>query len=73
MGLAILALAGLTSVAAILIVSGNTHAFSGNHLAPASGRPVSPLDEAERILGGRYARGEITPDEYSRMMSILRR
>jgi uncharacterized membrane protein len=73
MGLVILALAGLTGVAAILIVSGNTHAFSGNHLASAPSRPVSPLDEAERILGSRYAKGEITPDEYSRMISILRR
>ncbi len=73
MGLAILALAGLTGVAAILIVSGNSHAFSGNHLATAASRPVSPLDEAERILGGRYARGEITSDEYARMMTILRR
>jgi len=73
MGLAILALAALTGVAAILIVSGNAHAFSGNHLATTPSRPVSPLDEAERILGGRYARGEITHDEYSRMISILRR
>jgi len=33
---------------------------------------TSPLDEAERILAARYARGAITPDEYRRMLSILR-
>lgn len=38
-------------------------------VAPAS---RSPLDEAERILAARYARGEITPREYQRMLSILR-
>jgi len=32
----------------------------------------SPLDEAERILTARYARGDIGPDEYRRMLSILR-
>jgi uncharacterized membrane protein len=32
----------------------------------------SPLDEAERILSARYARGDITPDEYRRMLVILR-
>lgn len=34
---------------------------------------VSPLDEAERILAKRYARGRITADEYERMTAILRR
>jgi uncharacterized membrane protein len=36
-------------------------------------RPSSPLDEAERVLSRRYARGAITADEYSRMIAILRR
>lgn len=73
MGLAILTLAALTGVATILIINGHTHAFAGNQLAPIAHRPVSPLDEAERILGSRYANGEITLDEYSRMLTILRR
>jgi len=34
--------------------------------------PRSPLEEAERILTARYASGDITPDEYRRMLSILR-
>ena len=34
--------------------------------------PRSPLDEAERILTARYASGDITPDEYRRMLTILR-
>ena len=35
-------------------------------------RPTSPVDEAERVLARRYARGVITADEYRRMMAILR-
>lgn len=35
--------------------------------------PISPLDEAERILAHRYARGQITSDEYDRMLTVLRR
>jgi uncharacterized membrane protein len=73
MGLAILTLAALTGVATILIVNGHTHSFVSNQLAPIAHRPISPLDEAERILTARYAKGEITLDEYSRMLAILRR
>ncbi len=36
-------------------------------------RPDSPVDEAERVLSRRYARGAISADEYDRMMAILRR
>jgi uncharacterized membrane protein len=35
-------------------------------------RPASPVDEAERVLSRRYARGAISADEYGRMMAILR-
>lgn len=42
-------------------------------LASISPRPGSPLDEAERILSRRYARGQITLDEYRRMSVLLRR
>jgi len=34
--------------------------------------PRSPLDEAQQILAARYARGEISPQEYQRMLVILR-
>jgi len=33
----------------------------------------APLDEAERILAARYAAGAITPQEYQRMLVILRK
>lgn len=33
----------------------------------------SPLDHAERILARRYAAKEITPEEYERMLTVLRR
>lgn len=35
--------------------------------------PRSPIDEAERILAARYAAGSITPQEYQRMLVILRK
>ena len=38
-----------------------------------TGTTRSPLDEAERILGARYARGDISAEEYQRMLVILRR
>jgi len=40
--------------------------------AGAARAACSPMDEAERILAARYARGEITPQEYQRMLVILR-
>jgi uncharacterized membrane protein len=39
----------------------------------ALSRPASPIDEAERVLARRYARGTISADEYDRMMAVLRR
>lgn len=73
MGLAIVTLAGLTGAAAILIISGQSGVFAGSELAAIPSHPTSPMDEAERILADRFAKGEFTPDEYSRMLSILRR
>ncbi len=35
-------------------------------------RPSSPVDEAERVISRRYARGMISSEEYGRMMAILR-
>jgi|GEM_PF-2108771 len=72
MGLAIIAMAVITGLVAAFVISDQHGTFSGYRVSPVSG-PVSPLDEAERILAGRYARGEITPDEFSRMLAVLRR
>ena len=69
MGIAFIA-AVLGATALILVLTRN----GGSYATVASGsRPVSPLDEAERILARRYARAEITAEEYSRMLAILRR
>ena len=73
MELAIITLALLTGVATVLIVGGRVGAYPGHHSVAIPNRPTSPMDEAERILATRYARGEITPDEYSRMLAVLRR
>lgn len=63
--------------AMVLAVSGILVAWSFSrsrtqvaHDAPRT--PRSPLDEAERILAARYAAGSITPQEYRRMLTILR-
>lgn len=69
--LATLAVIGLTVVAAVTIVSKRDGAFAG--ASHARIRTGSPVDEAERILAHRYAKGEITAEEYDRMLAILRR
>lgn len=56
----------MSAVALILLRTPTTPAH-----APA--RAVSPFDEAERILSSRYAKGQITPEEYERMLTVLRR
>jgi len=72
MGFAIVLIAGVTGLASILIIGNQTGAFA-DHVAHIPNHPSSPLDEAERILSHRYAKGDITPEEYSRMLVILRR
>lgn len=48
-------------------------ARAASHAAPRRCVAPTPVDEAERILTGRFARGEITFEEYDRMRTILRR
>lgn len=72
MGYAIIMLAGLIGVAAILVM-GREHGMLIGSVVHLPRHPSSPLDEAERILALRYAKGEITPEEYHRMLVILRR
>lgn len=33
----------------------------------------TPVDHAQRILAGRFARGQITAEEYERMLAVLHR
>ncbi len=74
MYLALVVIAGLTAYAALAVVGRTTGVFAGNAAhATAPARPTSPLDEAERILAHRYAKGEISAEEYERMLVILRR
>ena len=60
---------GSTAVILVLARHGRTFVTA----TPAASRPTSPLDEAERILARRYAQAEISAEEYSRMLIILRR
>ena len=68
--LPMIAITGLTALAAVAIVGHRDGAFAGSH--PARIRSSSPVHEAERILAQRYATGEITAEEYDRMLVILR-
>jgi uncharacterized membrane protein len=67
---AMLGIVALTAVAAIAIVS---HRDALVAHPTRTGHAVNALDEAERILAQRYAHGEITAEEYDRMLVILRR
>jgi len=62
----------LTAVAAFAIVSHRDGVFAGAQAVRIE-HGDTPIDEAERILSHRYARGEITAEEYERMLVILRR
>ena len=65
-------IAALTSLFAVVtIVTGAGHL--SRRPMPGATRSSSPLDEAELILSRRYARGEISFEEYDRMLVILRR
>ncbi|HEY5540583.1 MAG TPA: SHOCT domain-containing protein [Coriobacteriia bacterium] len=70
--LAMFAVTGLTALAAVAIVGHRDGAFVGGQPVRAA-RGTSPVDEAGRILAHRYAKGEITAEEYDRMLMILRR
>ena len=70
--LAMIAVTGLTAIAAVAIVSHRDGALAASHHSHAA-RGTSPVDEAERILAHRYSMGMITADEYDRMLVILRR
>jgi uncharacterized membrane protein len=69
---AMLFIIGLTAASAVMIVGQRGGMFATVQHAPLV-RPKSPVDEAERILAHRYAKGEITAEEYDRMLAILRR
>ena len=70
MGIAfIAAVLGATALILVLIRNGGSYAT----VASGPANLGSPLDEAERILARRYARAQITAEEYSRMLVILRR
>jgi uncharacterized membrane protein len=70
--IAMIAVAAFTALVAVAIVGHRDGVFAGNQPVRVS-RRVSPIDEAERIIARRYATGEVTAEEYARMLAILRR
>jgi len=71
MGFALVAACAIAASAVYLVLALHTNTVTVATSGP--GRPRSPLDEAERILARRYAKAEITAEEYGRMLAILRR
>ena len=63
------AVIGLLAFAAVWLIGSQRNRIAVAHTALA--KPVSPADEAERMLARRYARGAISTAEYRRMMAIL--
>lgn len=70
MTLVTLASIGLAAFVGLLLASGQRDRLTVavNSLSRAS----SPVDQAEKLLARRYARGSISGEEYHRMMAILR-
>ena len=73
MGFAFAATAGLVGLATMLALDPKDRVLGLRNVTHLPDRPSSPLDEAERILAARYAKGELTAEEYERMLIILRR
>jgi putative membrane protein len=75
-GLAMLFFWALVIVGVVLLVrwAGGSHRTGGaGPVPPAPGPPAAaPPDQALRILGERFARGEIDEEEYRRRRDILR-
>ncbi|MFI7616526.1 SHOCT domain-containing protein [Nonomuraea terrae] len=65
---------GLAWVAVIaLAVTGRRRGWWGpRRPAAATASPPSPTASAEQILAERYARGEMSDDEYMERMSVLK-
>lgn len=63
-----------TLIVSITLIAAAALAVAAGRAGDRAPAPLrSPLDEAERILARRYARGEITFREYGRMVAVLRR
>ena len=71
MGFALVAACAIAASAVYLVLA--RHTGTVTVAATGTGRTTSPLDEAERILARRYAKAEITAEEYGRMLTIIRR
>jgi uncharacterized membrane protein len=63
--------------AAVLIVSGFMLIVMASvglsRSAQAARTPRTPLEQAERILAARYARGQLSAQQYQRSVAVLRR
>lgn len=71
MGFALVAACAIAASAVYLVLSRHTNTVTATASGPS--RATSPFDEAERILAQRYAKAEITAEEYGRMLAIIRR
>ena len=59
-------------IASVLVLA-MLMALSLLRAVPARRTPTTPLEQAERILAARYARGQLSAREYERSLAVLRR
>ena len=67
------ALLVLVGIVVLVIWAVRTMGGSGSHHAPQGPPAVRPLDDACSIARTRYAKGEITKEQYEEMCSTLSR
>ncbi|MDF5757209.1 SHOCT domain-containing protein [Spongiactinospora sp. TRM90649] len=60
------------AAAVTLFVRARRRGWKPPFLATATGSPSGPTDAAERLLAERYARGEMSDDEYLQRVSVLK-
>ena len=67
MGITVMTASAIIAFATLSLMTRDTQVA-----AAVPSNPSSPILEAERILAGRYAAGEITSESYERMLTIIR-
>ena len=65
---------GFTMLIAIAVLAFLVYSLNTTHpqASVVQAEPVTPIDEAARIVRARYARGEITAEQYQRILAVLR-
>lgn len=57
---------------AVIVLAHSARTEVSLETGAVASEPQRSIEHATRILAGRYARGEITADEYRRMLTVLK-